>query len=299
MVKATMAGNEHFASVSNPDRVVTIRKAAATPNLPEGAYTAPKTARKVSDISLPADWSWKSSDASKPLIYNKAVRATAVYTGLDQGNYVTESVVIAITKTACGHEQTELKNGKEATYTTEGYTGDQCCSICGTKLAEGTTIPRLAMPQAGISVKDTAGVTYKITKSAAAENGTVTPGTVAYEKPKNKSQKTIKIPDTVTLEGIPYEVTSIGANAFKNNRKLKKLTIGKNITTIGKSAFYGCKSLKSIIIKTTQLTSKRVGSKAFKGIYKKATIKVPKKQLKSYKKLLKAKGVSSTVKIKK
>ena len=63
-------------------------------------------------------------------------------------------------------------------------------------------------------------------------------------------------------------------------------------------AFAGCKNLKSIIIRTPYLTKKSVGAKAFKGISSKAVIKVPKKQLKAYKKLLKTKGVAKSVKIK-
>ena len=43
---------------------------------------------------------------------------------------------------------------------------------------------------------------------------------------------------------------------------------------------------------------KKVGAKAFKGIYKKAVIKVPKAQKKKYKKLLAKKGQAKTVKIK-
>ena len=44
---------------------------------------------------------------------------------------------------------------------------------------------------------------------------------------------------------------------------------------------------------------KKVGAKVFKGIYKKAVIKVPKAKLKAYTKLLKKKGQAKTVKIKK
>jgi hypothetical protein len=42
-----------------------------------------------------------------------------------------------------------------------------------------------------------------------------------------------------------------------------------------------------------------VGSKAFKGINAKATIKVPKAKLKAYKTILKSRGIGSKVKIKK
>jgi hypothetical protein len=52
-----------------------------------------------------------------------------------------------------------------------------------------------------------------------------------------------------------------------------------------------------VIIKTTKLTKKTVGKNAFKGIHKKATIKVPKKKLDAYKKILKNAGISKSVKV--
>ena len=55
--------------------------------------------------------------------------------------------------------------------------------------------------------------------------------------------------------------------------------------------------LKKIIVKTKQLQAKKVGNKAFKGIYSKVNIKVPKPKPKSYKKILRAKGVGKRTKI--
>ncbi len=95
------------------------------------------------------------------------------------------------------------------------------------------------------------------------------------------------------------EVSYIGDRAFYKCTKLQKITLPSKIKKIGKQSFYGCKNLKSITIKTTKLTKKNVGSKAFKGIYAKASIKVPEKKFLAYKKLLKAKGASKKVKIKK
>ena len=69
--------------------------------------------------------------------------------------------------------------------------------------------------------------------------------------------------------------------------------------TIGAKAFYKCAKLKSITIKTTKLTTKTVGANAFKGVYKKATVKVPAKKLKAYKTLLVKKGLPKTAKVKK
>lgn len=68
---------------------------------------------------------------------------------------------------------------------------------------------------------------------------------------------------------------------------------------IGKQAFYSCSKLKSIAIKTSKLTAKNVGSKAFKGICKKAAIKALKKKWNAYKKLLKKKGIPSRARMKK
>ena len=66
-----------------------------------------------------------------------------------------------------------------------------------------------------------------------------------------------------------------------------------SVTSIGKQAFCNCKKLRSITIKTRTLSGKTVGSKAFAGTYKKPIVKVPAKQLKVYKKVLKTRGMSS------
>ena len=43
--------------------------------------------------------------------------------------------------TPCAHENTELRNAKEATCTEPGYTGDTYCRDCGEKIGTGTAIP--------------------------------------------------------------------------------------------------------------------------------------------------------------
>ena len=95
------------------------------------------------------------------------------------------------------------------------------------------------------------------------------------------------------------KLTSIGKAAFYKCTSLKKITINNKVNKIGTKAFYGCKKLKEITIRSTKLTSKNVGSSAFKGINAKVKIKVPKSKLKAYKKLLKSKGVSSKATVKK
>ncbi len=98
---------------------------------------------------------------------------------------------------------------------------------------------------------------------------------------------------------IPSKVSKIGIRAFSDCKKLKSVTIGKNVNVIGDRAFYKCEKLKKITIKSKKLTSKNVGTNAFRGIYAKANINVPKEKLNVYKKLLRSKGVGSKAKIKK
>ncbi|WP_455056792.1 cellulase family glycosylhydrolase [Jutongia sp.] len=135
-------------------------------------------------------------------------------------------------------------------------------------------------------------------KNASYKISNVKSNTVEYKAALNSKKATVTVPATVKVSGVTYKVTSIAKNAFKNNKKLKKVTIGANITTIGANAFAGCKNLKTVDIKSKKLKS--VGKNAFKGIHKKAVFKVPAKKLKAYKKLLNSKaGIKKTMKIKK
>ena len=121
---------------------------------------------------------------------------------------------------------------------------------------------------------------------------------VEYKAPKNKKQTKIVVPDTIKINGVTYKVTSIAKNAFKNNKKLKTVTVGKNVSKMGANVFTGCKKLKTITIKSTKLTAKTLSKSTFKGITKAKTIKVPKKKLSTYKKLFKNSGLSAKVKVK-
>lgn len=129
---------------------------------------------------------------------------------------------------------------------------------------------------------------YKITSTGSR--------TVSFCKAE-KDAVSVTVPDTIKIQGKVYKVTSVADNAFKGCKKLKSVTVGKNVTSIGKNAFSGCSRLKKITVKTAKLKS--VGKNALKGIHKKAAMKVPKSRLSKYKKLFKGKGQSKTVKIKK
>lgn len=159
----------------------------------------------------------------------------------------------------------------------------------------GTTPkPQPQQPAQPASLQKGTKVTDKKSKAVYKVNGNKT---VEYNKEDKKAKKAT-VPSTITVNGVKYQVTSIAAKAFANNKKLTKVVIPASVRSIGKQAFSGCKNLKSITIKTTYLTKKSVGAKAFKGIHAKATIKVPKKQKKAYQKFLKTKGIGKGVKIK-
>ncbi len=110
---------------------------------------------------------------------------------------------------------------------------------------------------------------------------------VAYSGPTDTSAKKIVIPDEVAVvkngTSVMCKVTTIAADACKDNKSITSVVIGKNVRTIEARAFYGASSLKNIKIKS--LVLKKVGANAIKGIFKKAKISSPKKKRKTYKKL--------------
>ena len=203
---------------------------------------------------------------------------------------------------------------KPATIAEEGvktYT----CTVCGVTRTE--TIAKLPMPTAtpvptatptpaitsaptvtptpsvsvGTKITDKkTGNIYKVTSSRSSSQ------TVAFIG--NKVKTSVTIPTTIKIKGATYKVTEISTNAFKNNRKLKKVVIGQNIVRIGKNAFYGCKKLTSITIKSSRLTLKNIGKNAFKNTSPKATVKVPKKQKALYNQIFKKRGLNKKAKVK-
>ena len=122
-----------------------------------------------------------------------------------------------------------------------------------------------------------------------------------------KKAKTITIGDTVTINNVSFQIVKIEKNAFKSNKKVTAVKIGRNVQTIGANAFHGCTNMKKVTINSRNLRKietkafynckklnsikiistklKSVGKKAFKGIKKNAKIDVPDKKETSYKRL--------------
>lgn len=222
----------------------------------------------------------------------------------------TESRTLA--KTA---HNTEIVGAKAPSCTTEGYTGDEVCKDCHATIKKGhkldktahqwstwktTTNPsyasegeqtrqcsqchqtetrklnKLPLPKAGTKYT-VGGNQYTVLKAGL---------TVRFSK-ANPKAKTVTIPNTIKVNGINYKVTEVGANAFKNNKKVKKVTIGANVVKVANKAFNKCPSLRNVIIKTTLLTKKTASKKCFSKVHKKMVIKVPKKVKKTYVKIFK------------
>ncbi len=128
---------------------------------------------------------------------------------------------------------------------------------------------------------------------------------VKYEKKKpvlyviaaKKAKGSVKIPDTIRLCGKKYEVYGIAPEAFKNNKKIKAVTIGKNVRKIGKKAFYNCKKLEKVTIQSKKIT--KIESKAFYKNAKTLRFKLPKSKMSKYKKLIQKSGISSKLVISK
>lgn len=110
-------------------------------------------------------------------------------------------------------------------------------------------------PAAGTRLTDRKSkAVYKVTKAGHAG------GTAAFLKPSESGIKKITIPASIKLDGITYKVTSISADACKNNKMLQSVSVGKNVLSIGRNAFYGCTNLKNVDMGKN---IKTIGDKAF------------------------------------
>lgn len=108
---------------------------------------------------------------------------------------------------------------------------------------------------------------YKVTNDSTNKKGSVSVIGLAA-----KNIKSISIPQTVKIGSYTYKVTAIEKKAFHKKSRLKKITISS--TTI-----------------------KRIGSKAFAGINKKASFKIPESKKKAYENMLYNAGVKKNTKI--
>lgn len=168
--------------------------------------------------------------------------------------------------------------------------------------------------QVVLEKKDTSGANYVV----ASDNGKT--ATVKVTQGKN-AKGSVSVPDKVTdTNGNTYKVTAIAGAAYKNNKKITSVSVGKNITTIGKDAFKGATKLSKADLSKAKVTSieknafsgakklgsvklngntlTKVGKDAFKGVKKNCKITITAKNKKTYDKLVKKIKASGAKKVK-
>ena len=99
------------------------------------------------------------------------------------------------------------------------------------------------------------GIRYKIVGSK-----------VKAEKVTNKKKSSFTIQKSVKINGKTYKVTEINKNLFKNNKKLKKITIKAASVNIKAGTFKNCKKLTSV--KLQKIKTLKIAKNAFKGCKK-------------------------------
>ncbi len=123
-------------------------------------------------------------------------------------------------------------------------------------------------------------------------------GWMRIKSAKAVNKKKVAIPETMTINGITYRVTSLGAGSLKKWKKVKTIVLSKNVDTVHGYTFKNCKKLRTIIVKNTQPIN--FYKRAFKGVdTKKLTIKfsknMSKKDFKKTKKRLRKIGFKGKI----
>lgn len=127
--------------------------------------------------------------------------------------------------------------------------------IAGKNDYTGTAVKQFTIKGPAKGTVGTSGNAAYMVVSPAEESGTVT-----LTAASAKTLTSVNIPDTVKIQGVPFKVTAISPKAFRNCKKLKTVTIGKNVKEIGAQAFENCTSLTKV---NGCSNIAEIGSKAF------------------------------------
>lgn len=173
---------------------------------PDSNINVANTVKKLSGVTLPTGWSFKTTDLENQISVGGSVTATVTYQGdISYSKAIEKEITItrenctmqiyytgagekapscketgngheectlcgevgqSVTVPATGHLHTAIKNQKSATCKEEGYTGDTYCTDCNTKLSSGSSIAKTSE-----HIWDEGKVTQKATET---ENGVKT-----------------------------------------------------------------------------------------------------------------------------
>ncbi len=136
-------------------------------------------------------------------------------------------------------------------------------------------------------VKD--GITYRInpippyTKVTIVKSNSTPSGLPNYAAIRAEEPTEIVIPSNVEYEGMNFEVTSIGKEAFSSFSNLNSITLPSSITEIETYAFKGCSSLNTLKVKVEDVNNIKMGYRVFLDIDQTAcTLEVPQNQISEY-----------------
>lgn len=165
--------------------------------------------------------------------------AAPSFLGLDENNVISWTEV----DLARGYRiSMENENGEKTVSTTENtyYSLDS--------LSEGSYFIRLQSVGNGRDIKDSVWSSAKDFRKGYSTG-------LVYELIQNETAYAIvnvgRASGEVVIEDEYRDnkpVIQIGDRAFKNNKKITKVTLGANIMSVGKEAFYGCTALQEIVI---------------------------------------------------
>ncbi len=286
----------------------------ATPS-PDPATPSPEPATSAPDPVIPATEAPAAEETEKEpaAAADEVVETKEETVANEDGSETTTTVTEKADGSVTSVSVTKDEDGNVLSSTTE----EEHTKKNGTKVEEITTVNADGSETTSTVKTTKAGNVYVRTEETDADgnvsitieqnkaDGTQTKR--AYAVNKDGSLKltaletgasSVKVPASVTVNGKTYAVTTITKNAFKNNKELEKVVIGKNITAIGKNTFKGDSKLSEIVIYGASLES--VSKNAFKGIAGGAVFKI-KGDKETYKKvveLLKKSGLDKGVKFK-
>lgn len=268
--------------------------------------TLSRTFKKSSEDTEKKVWTLKLKDDEKISI-EKTVTAGGMLKLDNEDNEeftntstIDQLVILKVNpKTEEAHKHKLKKiEAKKASVDADGNVEYYICESCGRFFADKNGQKEIKKSQVIVSLQVKKGEVLKKADGTSYQVADAKKLQVSYVSPSKRKSGTVSIPSKVIIGGKTYQVTKIKKNAFKNNKKIKKIVIPSSVVSIEKYAFANCKNLKTIEIRTTKLKNKKISSKAFKKINKKVVIRVLKKQRKAYKTLLRKKGLSKANKFK-
>lgn len=169
------------------------------------------------------------------------------------------SIIAKAVKTSTNPAKTDYVKSSSLSINLEANTSGSGGSTGGT--TGGVTVNQQVTDK-------TTGATVQVVKTSTKD----LEGEVKYVAPA-AGKTDVVVPDTVTVNGVRYKVTTVPTSAFKGNTTIKTVKIGAYVTTIEKEAFSGCTALTTVTIPDSVVT---IGAKAFYNCKKLVTVNLSK-----------------------